>query len=101
MKSRTIERHHQVKEGSVVLGAQTRRMGRFLEAAERKESDARCVTKTPYKRVREQTELNRKATIMNQFFFFLKLNTLKRNNEQVMQKQGMNIFMIQQPQAHL
>ena len=84
-----------------MLGAQTRRMGRFLEAAERKESDARCVTKTPYKRGREQTELNRKATIMNQFFFFLKLNTLKRNNEQVMQKQGMNIFMIQQPQAHL
>ena len=34
-------------------------------------------------------------------FFFLKLNTLKRNNEQVMHKQGMNIFMIQQPQAHL
>lgn len=55
-----------------MLGAQTRRMGRFLEAAERKESDARCVTKTPYKRVREQTELNRKATIMNQFFFFFK-----------------------------
>lgn len=39
MESRTIERDHQVEEGSVVLGAQTRRMGSFLEAAEREESD--------------------------------------------------------------
>lgn len=39
LKSRTIERDHQVEEGSVVLGAQTRRMGSSLEAAKRKESD--------------------------------------------------------------
>lgn len=39
LESRTIERDHQVEEGSVVLGAQTRRMGSFLEAAEREESD--------------------------------------------------------------
>lgn len=67
MESRTIERDHQVEEGSVVLGAQTRRMGSFLEAAER---GVRCVMKTPYRRVQEQTELNRKATIMSQFLLF-------------------------------
>lgn len=39
LKSRTIERDHQVEEGSAVLGAQTRRMGSFLETAKRKESD--------------------------------------------------------------
>lgn len=76
---------------------QTPRIGSFLVAVKRAESDAS--QKHCKRGFKGREKMDEKAATWH--YFLKKFNTLQRNNEQIIQKQVGNIFMRQESQAHL